>query len=866
MNRGAWLGPALGTGLMGLLVALLAWAHSDPPWRTLQLEFQELEANHLRQQLAIEQERLWDRMTELDARVEAARQDIRPEAEAELEDALQALRARRRLAVERGQLQVDDPTFGPREVRREVEAFDALIEDHRSRLDALRHNLLLAEDQRRREMEAIHGLERRLETLDKAMPLGIQEIRPKALPESNGVATVDRCITCHLGMAPRDTDAPDLSDAEFPAPFDAHPVLHMGHATEHHAIRELGCTACHGGEGRSTDFSRTGHTPNNAAQAEDWKQRFDHRPDDGLGHPMLPKDRLEASCGACHTTPWVTGAPVLSAGRQRIQELGCGGCHRPTAGPPAPSTGISLVHIAERSTPDWVTRYLIAPRTVRSESRMPHLFGPTPVDDAGRRRQATEVRAVVAFLWDQSTPLDLPAAAPGDPEEGRRLFHAIGCHACHNEPADVGAGLEDRWIQAWLRNPKALDPAATMPDLHTTDREIAHLTAYLTAQEVPHDDGFELPAMDPDIRDRLVLEWLEQETTLEESAARLEAMDAEERLLFLGLRTVERLGCHGCHELAGFDGEPSIAPPLAALQRPGLAGDFEHPLADYALADEERRAVLTALAAHTARTRFAAGTVASTGNPAIDRGRTLIAQHQCRTCHVIEGEGDGLGPPLDGVGERLQASWIFDHIRAPEDSRVRTWLDLRMPRYDLTDAELNDLVRYFVERSSQLPLTTPPETNAQQRAVGRIVFDMLECGRCHGGDEVRGGTGPGEALASGGDDGGGDDGAEAAPRGEARAPSYALASERLRPAWVEAWILEPRRFDPHTAMPNTFEGADGLDSSFLVGSLDLPMFYTAQLRLARVYDDPRELEERLGDPQWVAAALRAHLWSLDPDQ
>jgi hypothetical protein len=92
------------------------------------------------------------------------------------------------------------------------------------------------------------------------------------------------------------------------------------------------------------------------------------------------------------------------------------------------------------------------------------------------------------------------------------------------------------------------------------------------------------------------------------------------------------------------------------------------------------------------------------------------------------------------------------------------------------------------------------------------------------------------------------------------APNYRLAQQRLRVPWVEEWVLDPKRHDPKTTMPS-LTGANN-DSSFLLRSLNAPMFYTQKARLQRALKDEEALTAFLENPERVAQALRAHLWSL----
>ncbi|MEC9006675.1 MAG: hypothetical protein VX731_00975, partial [Candidatus Neomarinimicrobiota bacterium] len=68
-----------------------------------------------------------------------------------------------------------------------------------------------------------------------------------------GMPKVDRCITCHVGI-----DKKGFEDA--PQPYTTHPRLEefVGGSSPH-PTSEYGCTTCHAGRGRGTDFISAGH-------------------------------------------------------------------------------------------------------------------------------------------------------------------------------------------------------------------------------------------------------------------------------------------------------------------------------------------------------------------------------------------------------------------------------------------------------------------------------------------------------------------------------------------------------------------------------------------------------------------------------
>jgi mono/diheme cytochrome c family protein len=78
---------------------------------------------------------------------------------------------------------------------------------------------------------------------------------------------------------------------------------------------------------------------------------------------------------------------------------------------------------------------------------------------------------------------------------GKQLYEVkFQCQACHTIGAtggyvgpdlnNAGNWLTPAWIEAWLRNPQALQPDTIEPRRSFTDEEIRALTAYLMTQRV----------------------------------------------------------------------------------------------------------------------------------------------------------------------------------------------------------------------------------------------------------------------------------------------------------------------------------------------------------------------------------------------
>jgi mono/diheme cytochrome c family protein len=75
--------------------------------------------------------------------------------------------------------------------------------------------------------------------------------------------------------------------------------------------------------------------------------------------------------------------------------------------------------------------------------------------------------------------------------QGRRMFTEQGCYGCHTvgkmgtpiatDLSHVGTKYSERYLRAWLREPKQQKPAAHMPKIELLETEARALAAYLAS-------------------------------------------------------------------------------------------------------------------------------------------------------------------------------------------------------------------------------------------------------------------------------------------------------------------------------------------------------------------------------------------------
>jgi cytochrome c1 len=383
------------------------------------------------------------------------------------------------------------------------------------------------------------------------------------------VPRVDRCTTCHLGI-----DKKGYEDA--PQPYTTHPNLDLFLSSKSpHKLEDIGCTVCHSGWDRSTDFNWAAHMPSDSAEAARWHHERGWHTLHKWDEPMLPMQYVQGQCYKCHTEDvQLAGAPVFNQGRELFERVGCWSCHK-VEGKLGPKMGPSLRSLQGKTTQDWVRRWIEDPVGFRPTTLMPAFFNqPNTSDDYSLRRNELEVAAITDYLFAKSDvdPLKSMPAAPGNPVRGKQLVESVGCMGCHlvgtdtAPPADhirrqygpnlmgLAAKTSAAWVYSWIKDPKAMYAETRMPNLRLTDQEANDITAYLMSVPAPSGWGsqaLEEPAAQ--LLDEVTLEYLQTTLSKHEATKRLAQMTHGDKRLFLGEKLIGRYGCYACHDLPGFE-------------------------------------------------------------------------------------------------------------------------------------------------------------------------------------------------------------------------------------------------------------------------------------------------------------------------
>jgi len=696
----------------------------------------------------------------------------------------------------------------------------------------------------------------------------------------NKVPRVDRCMTCHV-------NANKAGYEDFPQPFTTHSKLHLVSGPESpHPVETFGCTVCHAGVPQSVDFTNAAHTPGSFEQAAEWDAKYGFHKNHHIKTHMIPLKMTEGKCIQCHAQEVVLDeAPTLNAGMRIIERAGCYGCHKfeghfdelyseKKAGP-------SLERVASKVDSNWMKKWLWNPKAYRPSTLMP-MFWQTHnnSDPASLERGKVEVDAIAHYIMKQSKeyePLQLASTVVGDVSKGKTLVKEVGCLGCHaiddmpvERPTDpkelgykdprvpmfgpelnqLGSKVTDEWLRSWLKQPKHYWAGTSMPSMKLSDQEVADISAYLLTKKNLDFEVAEVPQADPEVRDGVVLEFLEGQMHSETAKVQLASMSLEDKKDFLGEKMISAYGCYACHAIQGFEDAPRIGAELTVegskevtkfafdnveidhtsreewiytkIRTPriwdvGKKRDFaaKARMPHFGLTHEQATAVTAVVIGYEAPNVAKARMAPVDGRKEdIIAGQRVVNRYNCIGCHALQKEGseyggevlayyddNAEGPPLlYDQGHKTQSDWLFSYLKNT-DVMIRPWVQIRMPNFQMTDEEARAITKYFAAYdSAPYPFNSShakPLSAAHLKEAEGLVNE-LGCMTCHG---IRK---PDEPVAD-------------------AAPHFENVKARLNGYWITKWLENPNAIMPGTRMPALWPANDPDDPS--KGYMGIPGYF-----------------------------------------
>ena len=519
-------------------------------------------------------------------------------------------------------------------------------------------------------------------------------------------------------------------------PFRTHPKLDVfvGSASPH-PLLEFGCTVCHRGQDRATEFGRAGHTPASKKMERRWEastigffpgfwdyknRNWGYEENPFNETPMYPRQYYQAGCLKCHSGQvTIKEGDEITRATAMVELYGCYACHKISTWrfTDLRKPGPDLNGIAEKVTPEWAFRWISEPRSFRSTTRMPSFFyqrnmiGPAvpPAERAQNiKYQDAEIHAIVAYLFSKSSHRLWQGPNTGDAARGKTIVDSVGCMGCHVDSeqvkdaktgamrlanrtdfplernygfnlAGVGTKTYPGWIYNWIKNPKNYYETAPMPSLRLSDQEAADVTAFLMTLQKPQFMQTRVRPADPVAVHELAKSYLINTMSDRDAEAKLKTMPMQEQLVYLGQRSIEKYGCYSCHNIQGFEGLKPIGTELTIegskalhLFDFGFVHDYEH-----------------------------------------ESGKTE---------HVLH----------------TVPSWIYNKVRSPrvyDDKRSKSYNDkLKMPNFHLNEEEARLITMVVVGltkdkvAAERMAMAKPQDRIAEE---GRKLVSQHNCRACH---------------------------------------------------------------------------------------------------------------------------------------
>ena len=529
-------------------------------------------------------------------------------------------------------------------LKKEKESLEISMAKFNSMIDELNIEVKSAQDKRNSELKRLDLLEGQLTKLDREkMTLGNQiadivrdlpiidfldpklKVQQTVVPDVKydvnfaTVPVVDRCVSCHMGIAD-----PKFSD-QF-QPYTAHPNLDLiGASSSPHPFNEFGCTSCHSGRSRGTGFISSTHTPHNHEQEKEWKEKHDWEVMHHWLQPMLPSEYSQAGCFKCHTEqPYLKGADKLQLGISLIKQNGCNACHLIESLPKENNVGPDLTKVNKKFNKEWAFKWIKNPQSFRYDTRMPHFFEQDNNSSPEMiQRNNAEIYAITEYLFkDKNYQKTNHSPYIGDSENGAILFQAIGCMGCHKidetpsnykpktheyefylsehgydddestnynilnqqGPNLVGLGskVSAEWLYNWIKNPKNYWEKTRMPNLRLTDQEAKDITAYLISFKNNEFDNQSIPLLNEssfqsDLED-IAFSWLNKSFNYADAEEAFISMKQNNKITdYVADKSIRYYGCYSCHNIEGYEDAKPIGAELSIVgSKPINKFDFGH--------------------------------------------------------------------------------------------------------------------------------------------------------------------------------------------------------------------------------------------------------------------------------------------------
>ncbi|MBI3193459.1 MAG: c-type cytochrome, partial [Ignavibacteriae bacterium] len=215
--------------------------------------------------------------------------------------------------------------------------------------------------------------------------------------------------------------------------------------------------------------------------------------------------------------------------------------------------------------------------------------------------------------------------------------------------------------------------------------------------------------------------------------------------------------------------------------------------------------------------------------PILTLGRKLIEESNCVGCHKIEGYRGNWVPSLDGIGSKVNRTWLFNWLKNPKTYFSTT----KMPNFQLSNDEIILLTDFLMAQKSfpnnislePLPLQLTTATDEQKTTleeIGSTRFREARCISCH---RING-------------------------KGGSVATDLGMVASKVSKQWLYNYIKFPKHLQPNVEMPRyrfseneligmvSYMESEFVDFEFteIPASIPDPAYYEKGLALFKKYN------------------------------
>ncbi len=207
------------------------------------------------------------------------------------------------------------------------------------------------------------------------------------------------------------------------------------------------------------------------------------------------------------------------------------------------------------------------------------------------------------------------------------------------------------------------------------------------------------------------------------------------------------------------------------------------------------------------------------GTPVLNEGRHLLSRYGCVHCHTVKLPDGGVmkaeddPPSLSHIADKTTREWVYAWLKDPQAYAATA----TMPNFKLSDNDARDISAFLIANSAPVAgdnLTVSAKPSSDPGA-GTSLYGESFCASCHAVQNAAGNLVGGTV-----------------------GPELTRVGSKVKPEWLQAWLRNPRVYDPATGMPHyRFNDAQVATlSGFLQAKADSDL-------LANVHLDPATPEQ-----------------------